>query len=164
MKLTNILKRDKFYRLVIYSKDVISGDEHNGIHEISIPDHVLENNYYHIACEHFCHNGDDLSATPSLRVIIPELSVSQPDTYSTSTKTNSTVMCVLPRAAANVPVSFHQSITSKTYGIPLVDSTFLRTKQVKITLKGLNDAVHTDASLGANSTWCMILVIYPFEK
>jgi hypothetical protein len=164
MKLTNKLTREKHYRLVIYSKDVIAGDEHNGVYEVSVPDHILDNNDYHIAVEHFCHNGDVLSATPGLRVIIPELSVSQPDTYSTSTKTNSTVVCVLPRSAANTPVAFQQSITSKTYGIPLVDTTFLRTKQVRITLKGLNDVIHSDTSLGNDSIWCMVLVIYPFEK
>lgn len=165
MKLTNPLTREKHFRVVIYSKDVVSGSIHDGVFEISVPDYITENNNYHIAVESFCHIGDAVSALPQARVIIPNLSISQPDTYNTSSKTNSMAVCVLPRnTTASVPVIFQQPITSKTYGIPLTDTSFLRSKQVRVTMKSLADAVHTDTTLGASSSWVMTLVIYPFKK
>jgi hypothetical protein len=165
MKLQIVLTRQKHYKVVIYSKDVKSGTMHDGVYELSLPDHVVDNNNYHTAVEHFAHNGDVVGSLPSSRVIIPELSLSQPDTYNTSSQTNTRALCVLPRSATtSVPVSFSQTITSKTYGIPLADTTFLRTKELRVTMKAMNDFVHTDASLGSSASWVMVLVVYPFEK
>lgn len=164
MKLTNPMKRDKFYKVTINSKDVISGTVHDGVYEISVPDYVTNDGDYHIAVESFCHIGDAVSAVPAQRVIIPNASISQPDTYSTSSKSVSTALCVLPRSlTASDPVIFQQTVTSKTYGIPLTDASFLRNKQLRITMKSLADTTHTDVTLGV-SNWTMTLVIYQFKK
>jgi hypothetical protein len=164
MKLNDILKREKHYRVVIYSKDVVSGTVHDGLYEVSVPDYITDNNEYHIALESFCHIGDAVSAVPAQRVIIPTISISQPDTYNTSSKGNNDALCVLPRSTtASVHVVFQQTISSKTYGIPLTDTSFLRSKQVRIVMKSLADTIHTNTTLGV-SNWVMTLVIYPFKK
>jgi hypothetical protein len=98
------------------------------------------------------------------RSLLVEASMTQPDTYSTSSKSSSRVLLTLSRSAtADIAVSYYKPITSKTYGIPLTDLSFLRSKQLRITLKSVDDANQTDATLG-NTNWIMTMLVYPFEQ
>lgn len=159
--ITNPLQREKVYRIVIYSKDVISGNNKDGVYQIDLPDYIQDINKYHLAVEDFTIHTQ--TSTPGVtRTLIVEASVTQPDTYSSSSRTSSRVLFTMSRSAtADVAVSYYKSITSKTYGVPLSDLSFLRNKQLRITLRSADDALQTDATLG-NTNWVMTLVVYPF--
>jgi hypothetical protein len=159
--ISNPLQREKVYRIVIYSKDVSNGDSRDGVYQIDLPDFIQDINKYHMAVEDFTiHNATSTAGVT--RTLIVEGSMTQPDTYSTSSKTSSRILFTMSRsAAADVAVSYYKPITSKTYGVPLSDLSFLRNKQLRITLKSVDDAVHTNTTLGTTN-WVMTLVVYPF--
>lgn len=159
--ITNPLQREKVYRIVIYSKDVISGNNKDGVYQIDLPDYIQDINKYHLAVEDFTIHTQTSTAGVT-RTLLVEASVAQPDTHSTSSKTNSRVLFTMSRSAtADVAVSYYKPITSKTYGIPLTDLSFLRNKQLRVTLRSADDTPQTDATLG-NTNWVMTLVVYPF--
>lgn len=155
------MHREKVYRIVIFSKDVVSGSAKDGVYNIDLPDFIQDINKYHLAVEDFTIHTQTSTAGVT-RSLIVEGSMTQPDTYSTSSKTASRILCTLSRSAtADVAVSYYKPVTSKTYGIPLTDLSFLRSKQLRITLKSVDDVLHTDATLGTTN-WVMTLVVYPF--
>jgi hypothetical protein len=158
----NPLRREKVYRIVIYSKDVVSGNAKDGIYQIDLPDFIQDINKYHVSVEDFtllC----GLSPAGVARTVICEMDMTQPDTYSTSSKTASRALFTLSRnTVADSATSYYRQITSKTYGVPLTDLSFLRTKQARVTLKQADDNVHTDISMGATTFWVMTIVIHPF--
>jgi hypothetical protein len=160
--ITNPLNREKVYRMVIYSKDAISGTPIDGVYQVDLPDYIQDINKYHISVEDFtimC----GLSPVGLPRTLLLDLDVTQPDTYSTSTKTASRTLFTLSRnTAADSATSYYKKVTSKTYGVPLTDLSFLRNKQSRITLKQVNDTVHTVNTLGETVFWVMTLIIYPF--
>lgn len=160
--ISNPLHREKVYRIVIYSKDTISGNSKDGVYPIDLPDFIQDINKYHISVEDFtlfC----GLSPAGPQRTVICEMGMTQPDTYSTSSKTASRALFTMSRNTADTSAtSYYKQITSKTYGIPLTDLSFLRSKQVRITLKDVQDTTHTDATLGNTTNWVMTLVVYPF--
>jgi hypothetical protein len=159
--ITNPLQRQKVYRIVIYSKDVISGNNKDGVYQIDLPDYIQDINKYHLAVEDFTIHTQTTTAGVT-RTLLVEASVTQPDTYSTSSRTSSRVLLTMSRSAtADVAVSYYKPITSKTYGVPLSDLSFLRNKQLRITLRSVDDALQTDATLG-NTNWVMTLIVYPF--
>lgn len=160
--ITNPLHREKVYRIVIYSKDLISGTAKDGTYQIDLPDFIQDINKYHLGVEDFIIHSNGTTTGVS-RTLVVEGAITQPDTYSTASRTASRILFTMSRTTTNdAATSYYKPFTSKTYGIPLSDLSFLRSKQLRITLKQADDAVHTDASLGATTNWIMTLVLYPF--
>jgi hypothetical protein len=159
--ISNPLNREKVYRIVIYSKDRISGTSRDGVYAVDLPDFIQDINRYHVAVEDFLIQCE-LSPTNIGRTLLVEASMTQPDTYSTSSRSASRVLFTISRnTTAQASTSYYKTVTSKTYGIPLADVSFLRSKQLNLTLKQVDDTVHTDLTLGVTN-WVMTLVVYPF--
>lgn len=159
--IANPLSRQKVYRIVMYSKDRISGDSRDGVYAVDLPDFIQDINKYHVAVEDFLIHCE-LSNTNITRTLLVEASMTQPDTYSTSSRSASRLLLTMSRnTTAQASTSYYKPITSKTYGIPLSDVSFLRSKQMRITFKQVDDTAHTDLTLGVTN-WVMTLIIYPF--
>jgi hypothetical protein len=155
------LNRDKIYRITIYSKDVITGNLRDGIYQLDLPDFIQDVHKYHLAVEEaILFTGSTTSNT-----FVFESSVVAPDTYSTSTRTNTRVLFQMVRpVTANAPGSYYRTITSNTIGIPLSDLSMLRNNQLRITIKTAQDTSHDETSLPlASSGWSMTLVVFPFS-
>jgi hypothetical protein len=163
LPISNPLSREQVYRIVIHSKDAISGTFFNGVHYVNIPDYIDASGEYHLAVEEFLLNNSSAQAGIT-RTLVVEAEISQPDTYSTSTRTNSQVLFTLARLQGGTSISYNKTITTETYGIPLVDNTFLSSKQLRIILKRADDVVYDSTTNGmGGSTWEMTLAIYPFR-
>jgi hypothetical protein len=163
----NPMNRDKVFHITIYSKDRTSGDVRDGTYQIDLPDHITEANKYHIAVEECILASEPVSPGTNgvARTYIMETSMSVPDSHSTSTKTNTRVLCQMCKAtsSANSIGYYYKPITTSTYGIPLIDTSMLRNKQMRITFKKIDDTAHDATSMPDNSIWSMTLVIYPFD-
>lgn len=157
------LSREQIYRIVIHSKDAVSGTFFNGVHFIDIPDFIDASGEYHIAVEEFMLNNSSAQAGIT-RTLVVEAEISQPDTYSTATKTNSQVLFTLARLQGGTAISYYKPITTDTFGIPLVDNTLLRSKHLRIVLKRADDVIYDSTTSGmGGSSWEMTLAIYPFS-
>jgi hypothetical protein len=164
----NQLQREKIFRVTIYSKDRVSGNVRDGIYAIDIPDFIQDINKYHIAVEEAV-----LASEPTVggnnginRTYLVETSVTIPDSYSTSSKSNTRVMFQMCKTTTitNSIGYYIKPITSSTIGIPLADVSMLRSKQMRILFKLCDDEAHTVATMPDNSAWSMTLLIYPFEQ
>lgn len=168
------LNRDKIYRITVYSKDAISGNYTDGVYFIDLPDVIQEPNKYHLAVESFVVSPNSTTQIPAA-FTVEFLDVNQPDTYSTSTRTNSRVACMIcsegnvfwnNTTGSNINrnwVNYQRNISSSTIGIPLMDLSIMRTTQMRIQLKTMADAVMGTGVLGSGAQWAMTLVIYPFS-
>jgi hypothetical protein len=156
------MDRERVYRISIYSKDGLNGATsfQDNIYQIVLDD-IPEPNKYHIMVESWAMKASVTlnSTTP----FIVELSdISQPDSYSTSTKTNSRIALIAQTSTSWGGIQ--NNISTNTVGIPLSDTNIMRNKQLRIQVKGLDDSTTTAATnLGSNTTWIMNLVIYPFK-
>lgn len=161
------LKDKKIYRINIYSKDAISGNLRDGLYQLDLPDMIQDVEKYHMCVEEcVLYTGSTDSGTGgNSRTFIFEASSAIPDSYSTSTKTNSRVLFAMIRSSSNnAPGSYYKPIDASTIGIPVTDLSFFRNKQMRITIKRANDEQHDDLTLPvANSGWYMTLVVYPFS-
>lgn len=168
------LKRDKVFRITIFSKDGLSGaaNHTDNIYFVNMPDDIHEPNKYHIAVESFIADCASTTQKP-VPILIEFLDINQPDTYNTSTQTNSRIAacCTLEgtgtwngtSAGFRNWINYQRSITSDTVGIPLMDTSIMRSKQLRIQLKSVSDAVLATNILGTNSNWVMTLVAFPFS-
>lgn len=166
------LHRDKIYRITIFSKDLVSGTYTDGVYFVNLPDSIHEPNKYHLAVESLVVQPSSTTANVT-QFMVEFLDINQPDTYNTSTQTNSRIALmtsldgnILWNGTAAVTrnwCNFNRTITSDTIGIPLMDLNIMRSKQLRIQLKGLNDAVLATSTMGSSSSWVMTLVIYPFS-
>jgi len=163
--ITNPLERDPIYRVVIHSKDVVSGTFFDGVHQVDIPDFIKSADIgkYHIAVEGFLlsNSSTQLGIT---RTLVVEAEISQPDTYSTATNTNSQVLFTMSRGVGGTSLSYYHPISQDTYGIPLIDVNFLRSQRLRIRLKRADDVLYDNSATGMGaSSFVMTLAIYPFE-
>ena len=161
----NPLSRDKMFRVTIYSKDAVSGTFFDGVHQVDLPDVIKKEDIgkYHIAVEEFLLSNSSTQLGIQ-RTLVVEADLSQPDTYSTSTKGSSQVLFTMSRATGGTSLSYFHPITNDTYGIPLFDTTILRTKQMRIQLKRADDVLYDNSLNGmGSSSWEMTLAIYPFK-
>jgi hypothetical protein len=132
---------------------------------VDIPDFIkgADIGKYHLAVEEFllANSSTPLGVT---RTLVVEAEISQPDTYSTTTKTNSQVLFTMSRGIGGTSLSYFHPITQDTYGIPLVDINFLRTQRLRIRLKRADDVLYDNSITGMGSSqFEMTLAIYPFE-
>lgn len=165
--ITNPLHRDKVFRITIYSKDLISGNVRDGIYQIDLPDFIQDTNMYHMGVEECV-----LASEPTVagnnginRTYVVETSMNVPDSHSTSTKTNTRVLFQMAKTnpAANSIGHYIKPITTNTYGIPVIDISMLRNKQVRIIWKKQDDTAHDATTMPDNSTWSLTLLVYPFD-
>lgn len=163
----NPLHRDKVYRVTIYSKDRTSGDVRDGFYQIDLPDFIQDVNKYHIGVEECIMASEPVSAgTMGMnRTYVVETSINVPDSHSTSTKTNTRVLFQMCKATSttNSIGSYYKYFTNTTYGIPLIDLSLLRNRQMRITFKKIDDTAHDATSMPDASAWSMTLIVYPFE-
>lgn len=163
------LSRDQIFRVFIHSKDAIRGNVVDGVYQVDLPDFIKSKDIgkYHIAVEEFLLNNSSTFGGLS-RTLIVEADISQTDTYSTSTKTNSQVLFTMSRQTGGTSLSYYRKpITNDTIGIPLVDLNFFRNSELRIRLKRIDDVQYdlTSTVTGVGgSTFQMTLVIYPFEQ
>lgn len=159
------LNREQIYRVCIHSKDAISGTFFDGVHQVDLPDFIKseEIGKYHIAVEEFLLNNSSTQLGVT-RTLVVEADISQPDTYSTNTQGNTQVLFTMSRAIGGTALSYYNSITNDTFGIPLVDVSFLRSKQMRVRLKRADGVLYDNTTNGmGSSSWEMTLAIYPFE-
>lgn len=161
----NHLNRDKVFRVQIYSKDLVSGNIRDGIYQVDIPD-VLELNKYYLAVES-CVVASEPTTVGVHGVhttYLLETSLNVPDSYSTSTKTVSRVLCQFakPSPTANTIATYQNSITNESVGVPLIDTTFLRNKQLQIVWKRCDDVAHDINTMPNASSWSVTLLIYKY--
>lgn len=159
------LKDKKIYRINIYSKDVVSGNLRDGLYQLDLPDMIQDVEKYHIAVEEAVFFTQSAATGADNRTFVFDTSIVQPDSYSTSSRTNSRVLFSLVRSnTTGVPVAYYKAISSNTIGIPVTDLTFFRNKQIQIRVRNAADVAHDDTTLPvANSGWYMTLVVYPFS-
>ena len=160
------LHRDKVYRFTIYSKDATSGNMRDGSYQLDIPDFIQDINKYHIAVDECTLYTSSVISGGLSRTYVFETSTNITDSYSTSTKTNSRVLCQMTKTnSADVPANYLKPVTTRTVGIPLVDVNFLRNKEFRVTLKTAADVAHSETTLpAATSGWVMSLLVYPFNQ
>jgi hypothetical protein len=159
------LKADKIYRITLYSKDRISGTVQNGVYVLDVPEVIQDVNKYHLAVEDFIMASEPTApGTNGInRTYIVETSITMPNTYSTSTKTNSRVLLQTAKdAVANSIVSYQHTINSNSVGIPLTDLTFMRQNQIRLTFKKADDTMHDATSMPDTSAFSMTFVIFPY--
>lgn len=153
--------RERFYRVNIFSKDAVSGNWADGVYQINL-DTIEVPNEYHIAVESWIMSSQNTPTKP-IPFIVELQDVSQSDTYTTSTKTNTKVILVGQTSSSFGGIQ--NSIVSSSIGIPLNDTSILKNKQVRITLKGIDDTIATlQTALGNNSSWFLTLLLYPFHS
>jgi hypothetical protein len=158
------LNADKVYRVNIFSKDRIAGTVRDGIFQIDLPETIPDVNKYHIAVEEFILAVDPGTGNILNRTYVVETSMTNPNTYSTSSKTSSRVLftCV-GSSSTGFPRYYSKLITSRTVGVPVTDLSAFRNSQMQITFKRADDALHTTDSFPDTGVWQMSLVIYPFS-
>jgi hypothetical protein len=152
--------RDRFYRVAIFSKDVVSGNWSDGYYAVNIDDIPFPNKY-HLAVESWVMNSATVPTKP-VPFLVEFQDINQADTYSTSSKSHSRIALLAQTSASWGGIQ--NSINSSTIGIPLNDTNILKSKQLRIMLKALDDTSGTlYTALGAGTTWVMTLLLYPFN-
>jgi hypothetical protein len=160
------LNADKIYRITIYSKDRISGDVRDGVYAIDIPEVIHDMNKYHFAVEEFLFASEPVSGGTNgvNRTYIVETSLTIPNSYSTSSKTNTRVLLQTNKSSSsNFPGFYFKPVTSISVGIPLTDMNFMRNNQLRFTIKKCDDTPHDSTSFPDNSIWSMTMVLYAFS-
>ena len=152
--------RERIYRVAIFSKDSVSGNWSDGYYPVNIDDIPFPNKY-HLAIESWCMSSANTPTKP-VPFLVEFQDINQPDSYSTSSKTNSKIALLAQTSASWGGIQ--NNIVSSSIGIPLSDTNILKNKQLRIMIKGLDDTTSTlYASLGAGTTWIMTLLLYPFN-
>lgn len=153
----------KFYRFQIYSKDVMSlptpsggtPDWRDGYWFLDIPT-FLDGDRYQVAVESMNFNG-----TTNAGYVLNCTSIPQPNSYTTSGQCHS-------QALLNYnSTSFYHFIDFSSIGIPLKDMSFMRSKQIRFQLTGLDgNIISATAFNNVNTTtyWVMSLVIFPIDS
>ena len=153
-------ERERFYRVNIFSKDAISGNWSDGIYQINL-DSIQLPNEYHLAVESWIMSSAN-NVTKPTPFIVEMQDVSQPDSYTTSSLTNSKV--VLVGQTSSSWGGIQNNIVSSSIGVPLNDTNILKNRQVRIVLKGIDDTTASlYTALGASSSWFLTLLVYPFR-
>lgn len=164
--ISNPLHRDKVFRITIYSKDRIAGNVRDGVYQVDLPDFIQDINMYHLGVEECVMSTEPSSAGSNgiNRTYIVETSIVVPDSYSTSTRTNTRVLFKMCKSTPSLfaLAYYYKPITNTTYSIPIVDINMLRNKEMRITMKKCDDSSHDTISMPDASTWSMTLVVYPF--
>lgn len=158
------LNADKIYRITLYSKDRISGTVQDGVYSLDIPDIINDVNKYHLAVEDFIMASEPSTAGTNgiNRTYVVETSITMPNTYSTSSKTNSRVLFqTAKQPTVNSIVVYQHTINSNSVGVPLTDLTFMRQNQIRLTFKKTDDTMHDATSMPNDSAFSMSFVIYP---
>jgi hypothetical protein len=158
------LNADKVYRVNIFSKDRISGTVRDGVFHIDLPETIHDVNKYHIAVEEFVLAVDPATGNTLNRTYVVESSMTNPNSYSTSSRTSSRVLftCV-GSSSSGFPRYYSKLITSRTVGVPVTDLSAFRNSQIQITFKRADDTLHTTDSMPDSAIWQLSLVIYPFS-
>lgn len=166
------LKNDRFYRITIFSKDLVSGSYCDGTYFVDLPTDI-NSHKYHLAIENMVVYPSSTSATVS-PFMVELLDINQADTYNTSTKTNSRIAlstCLEGNiywngtaAVSRNWCNYQRNITASTIGFPLMDTNIMRSKQLRIQLKALDDTVLTTSVMGTSTAWVLTLLIYPFSS
>lgn len=155
------MERDRVYRVVIFSKDVESGGNwSNGLYNVNLDD-IPYPNQYHVAIESWTMSTANNITKPT-PFFVELTDINQPDSYSTSSDTNSKI--ALLAQVSSTWGGIQNSIVSSTIGIPLSDTNILKNKQLRIQLKGPDDTTGSlYTSLGAATSWIMVLLVYRFN-
>lgn len=166
------LNNDKIYRVNIFSKDLIRGTYTDGTYFINLDD-IANPNKYHIAIENMVVVPSNTTSTTITPFLVELLDVNQPDTYSTSVQTNSRIALSTSlegniywngtTAVTRNWCNYQRNITTDTVGIPLCDTNILRSQQLRIQLKSLNDAVLATTDMGNSTAFMMTILVYPFN-
>jgi hypothetical protein len=158
------LNADKVYRVNIYSKDRVSGSVRDGVFQIDLPETIQDIGKYHVAVEEFLLAGDPTTGNTLNRTYVVETSMTNPNSYSTSSKTSSRVLFTfVGSSSSGFPRYYSKLITSRTVGVPITDLSTFRNSQMQITFKRVDDTLHTTDSMPDSATWQLSLVIYPFS-
>lgn len=165
------LHNNKIYRVNIFSKDAISGTYTDGTYFVNLDD-IPNPGQYHIVIENMVVFPSSTSGNVTT-FMVELLDVNQPNTYSTSIQTNSRIALSTSLEGniyytGSVAVTrnwcnYQRNITTNTIGIPLSDTNILKSKQIRIQLKSLADAVLATSSMGSTTSWMMTLLVYPFS-
>lgn len=152
-------KRDRFYRVCIYSKDAVSGTFADGIYSVNLDD-IPEPNAYHIAVESLVMNYTTTLSRP-VPFVVEFLDIVQPDSYNTSSQTNNRIL--LTGMQSNSFGGYQNNIFSSSIGVPLSDTNLLKNKQLRIQIKDIdNTTAGIVSALGSNTKWIMTLLIYKY--
>lgn len=153
----------KFYRLVIYSANVLSTPTpagytawYDGFYQIDFPE-ILNHDKYQVAVESFNMNRSGANATNGFIVHCSDLS--QANSYSTLTQSTSTTLL---NYNGN---SFYRFLDFGSIGIPVKDVSFMRNNPLRIYLSTLDGVPITNNDyFGVGGTqWVMSLIIYPID-
>lgn len=152
------LDKYKPYRITINSKDLISGTWNNGVYSINLDYIDIDNAFLSVESLILLPSN---SVTSSVPYIIEMPDLIQNNTFSTSAKTNSSI--IYEGHALSTGSAFNMLISSDTIGIPLNDPSFFRNKNIRIVFKNIDDSITgINTSLGASTKWLLNLIIYKY--
>ncbi len=139
------------YRILVTSSDVVApGDWRDGRYYIDL-DFLSEDTQWQLMVESFSAN---LTMTTAL--LLHCGTIAQKNSYSTSTKGPSDVLCIIPGLVAG------RVIESHSIGLGLMDHSCLRGKLHRIYFTSLDGLpVSAVDVFGAGLVWAMTIVVYP---
>lgn len=138
-------KNSKVWRIQIHSKDVVSGDDANGMYRINIPDVVMNDQEYQIALESF------KTSTALASIGIIQIGIPTPSTYSTDTQAFESSFLTTTNGEFG-------RITYDTIGHKVCNPDFLRNSLINIKFKKMDGTLF---NAGEVNNWIIDLVVYP---
>lgn len=144
----------RFYRIYLHSKDKLFPADtfDNAAFAVDLPDLLDPAQEYQIAVETFHSTA---TATAFYPFTISCSTVAQGNSYSTHERGPNTVLLALDGN------NYMRELNFQSIGCKALDSSFLRSRMLRITFRAIDGGPVPPAEWGANPSWIMSLVVFP---